>query len=103
MNKKQRLSAEEMLEAIFYDMNLLVVEKDFYNSILLLTDLGRTLVNAERASFWYRDVRKKQYWTLAALDSERITNAILIFRSGKLSGEDTCASKTAPNAEIEHK
>ena len=54
-------------------MNLLVVEKDFYNSILLLTDLGRTLVNAERASFWYRDVRKKQYWTLAALDSERIT------------------------------
>ena len=73
MNKKQRLSAEEMLEAIFYDMNLLVVEKDFYNSILLLTDLGRTLVNAERASFWYRDVRKKQYWTLAALDSERIT------------------------------
>lgn len=73
MEKKQRLSAEEMLEAIFYDMNLLVVEKDFYNSILLLTDLGRTLVNAERASFWYRDVRKKQYWTLAALDSERIT------------------------------
>lgn len=73
MEKKHRLSAEEMLEAIFYDMNLLVVEKDFYNSILLLTDLGRTLVNAERASFWYRDVRKKQYWTLAALDSERIT------------------------------
>lgn len=73
MNKRHRLTAEEMLEAIFYDMNLLIVEKDFYNSILLLTDLGRTLVNAERASFWYRDVRKKQYWTLAAIDSERIT------------------------------
>jgi len=54
-------------------MNRLVVEKDFYNSLMLLTDLGKTLVNANRASFWYRDERKKQYWTMAASGTERIT------------------------------
>lgn len=72
MGSKRELSAEEMLQQIFYYMNCLVVEKDFSTSILLLTDLGRTLVNAERASFWYRDTKKKQYWTLAASDTERI-------------------------------
>lgn len=61
--------AEELLEQIFYYMNQLVNEKDFDNTVRLLTDMGRTLVNAERASFWYWDKAKGQYWTLAA--SER--------------------------------
>lgn len=65
-------NAEEMLEQIFYYMNKLIVEKDFNNAILLLTDLGRTLVNAERTSFWYWDVGKKQYWTLAATQTGKI-------------------------------
>lgn len=72
MEKKKILSAEEMLEKIFFYMNCIVTEKDFSKAILLLTDLGRTLVNAERASFWYRDEKNKQYWTLAASDTERI-------------------------------
>ena len=73
MENKRALQAEEMLEQIFYYMNQLVEEKEFIPTILLLTDLGRTLVNSERASFWYWDREKKQYWTLAALGSERIT------------------------------
>lgn len=73
MENKRALQAEEMLEQIFYYMNQLVEEKEFIPTILLLTDLGRTLVNSERASFWYWDRGKKQYWTLAALGSERIT------------------------------
>ena len=73
MSIKEKLSADELLEKIFYYMNCLVVEKDFNKSILLLTDLGQTLVNAERASFWYRDVKKKQYWTLVAVGEDRIT------------------------------
>lgn len=72
MENNRLLQAEEMLEQIFYYMNQLVEEKDFTRTILLLTDLGRTLVNSERASFWYWDRSKKQYWTLAALGSERI-------------------------------
>ena len=72
MESKKPLQAEEMLEQIFYYMNQLVEEKEFIPTILLLTDLGRTLVNSERASFWYWDRQKHQYWTLAALGSERI-------------------------------
>lgn len=64
--------AEYLLERIFYYMNRLVEEKSFHATILLLTDLGRTLVNSDRASFWYWDKEKKQYWTIAALHSEQI-------------------------------
>lgn len=72
MESKKPLQAEEMLEQIFYYMNQLIEEKEFIPTIRLLTDLGRVLVNSERASFWYWDRAKKQYWTLAALGSERI-------------------------------
>ena len=72
MDKQYNSTAEELLEKIFYYMNRLAVEKDFSTSILLLTDLGRTLVNADRTSFWYRDIKNKSYWTLAASNIERI-------------------------------
>ncbi|MDD6070086.1 MAG: sensor domain-containing diguanylate cyclase [Clostridiales bacterium] len=66
-------NAESLLEKIFYYMNQLMDEKDFEKAILLLTDLGRTLVGSDRASFWYWDTKKKQYWTIAAWGSEKIT------------------------------
>lgn len=72
MESKYVSSAEEMLEKIFYYMNRLVLEKDFSAAIILLTDLGRTLVNADRASFWYRDTKNNQYWTIAASDTDKI-------------------------------
>ena len=64
--------AEELLEKIFYYMNELTVEKDFSESVLLLTELGRTLVNADRTSFWYRDVPNGSYWTMGASGTGRI-------------------------------
>lgn len=72
MGGKKPLEAEVLLEKIFYYMNQLVNEKDFKKTLLLLTDMGRTLVNAERASFWYWDREKKQYWTLVASDTEQL-------------------------------
>lgn len=72
MGEQYSVTAEEMLEKIFYYMNQLAGEKDFHASILLLTDLGRTLVNAERTSFWYRDRKSQSYWTLAASETGRI-------------------------------
>ena len=65
-------NAEEMLQQIFYYMNLLVGEKNFDKTISILTQLGRVLVNADRTSFWYWDKEKKQYWTLASLGTDRI-------------------------------
>jgi diguanylate cyclase (GGDEF)-like protein len=53
-------------------MNRLVSEKDFEENVRILTDMGRTLVSAERASLWYWDKSKAQYWTLAASDSGKL-------------------------------
>ncbi len=72
MEGKKALEAEVLLEQIFYYMSQLVNEKDFKKTLMLLTDMGRTLVNAERASFWYWDREKKQYWTLVASDTEQL-------------------------------
>ena len=65
-------SPETLLEKIFFYMNRLVGDKDFLSTILLLTDMGRTLAGSDRASFWYWDKKKKQYWTIVALECDRI-------------------------------
>ncbi|MBE5963447.1 MAG: sensor domain-containing diguanylate cyclase [Lachnospira sp.] len=65
-------NAEGMLHGIFHYMNLLIGEKDFNKTIRILTDLGRLLVNSDRASFWYWDKEKGQYWTLASSGTEKI-------------------------------
>lgn len=70
--KSHNFEAEELLEKIFYYMNELTIEKDFSESVLLLTELGRTLVNADRTSFWYRDVKNNSYWTMGASGIDRI-------------------------------
>lgn len=72
MSKHSVLSSEELLEQIFSYMNRLVNEKDFEENVRILTDMGRALVSAERASLWYWDKSKGQYWTLAASDSGKI-------------------------------
>lgn len=64
--------AEGLLEKIFYYMNRLMDERDFGRTIGILTELGRTLAGSDRASFWYWDIKKKQYWTLAAWGSEKL-------------------------------
>ena len=71
-NSGKILGSDELLEKIFYYMNMLFEEKDFSKTIVLLTDLGRTIVNADRASFWFWDKQAKQYWTLAASDNGKI-------------------------------
>lgn len=48
-------NAELLLEKIFYYMNRLVDEREFSTTIQTLTEMGKTLVNADRASFWFWD------------------------------------------------
>ena len=48
-------------------------ENDHNTIYRLLTDLGRTLVNADRASFWKWDKRNHSIWTTAAVGAGRIT------------------------------
>lgn len=69
----KELAAEELLERIFYYMTKLVEIKEFSETVDLLTDLGSTIVNSDRASFWFWDTSSKQYWTLSAQGNGRIT------------------------------
>ncbi len=68
----KQLSSDALLEKIFYYMERLFEEKELSSTLLLLTDLGRTLVNSDRASFWFWDKEQHQVWTLAALDISKI-------------------------------
>ena len=43
-------NADELLESIFYYMNQLFEKRDFTSTIEILTNLGRTLVQSDRAS-----------------------------------------------------
>lgn len=77
MNTEERknmrpYTADELLERLFYYVNELANITDFNESIVTLTNLGRDMVNSERASFWFWDTRKKQYWTIAAIGREQI-------------------------------
>lgn len=78
----ENVTAEELLEQIFEITENLYKEmshadEDASNAHLeifrLLTDLGRTLVHADRASFWKWDKRASTLWTTAAVGTERIT------------------------------
>lgn len=76
------LSSDELLEQIFGITQSLYNEmcKDDGNAsndhteiFRLLTDLGKTLVNSDRASFWKWDKRSHELWTTAAVGTGRIT------------------------------
>lgn len=72
MDNQKYLSSDELLEKIFYYMSRLFEEKELSTTLFLLTDLGKTLVNSDRASFWFWDRRKHTVWTLAALGTDTI-------------------------------
>lgn len=72
MSDSRYISSDELLEKIFYYMSRLFEEKELSTTLFLLTDLGKTLVNSDRASFWFWDKRKHTVWTLAALGIDTI-------------------------------
>lgn len=72
-NTKKQLSSDELLEKIFHCMERLFEEKELSGTLQLLTELGKTLVNSDRASFWFWDKKQHEIWTLAALDISKIT------------------------------
>lgn len=78
----ENVNAEMLLEEIFGITENLYKEmsregndasNDHLQIFRLLTDLGRTLVNADRASFWKWDKRNRQLWTTAAVGTGKIT------------------------------
>ncbi len=82
MNEQVSVSAEELLDNIFGITQDLYKEmskadneasNDHTKIFRLLTDLGKTLVKSDRASFWKWDKRRHELWTTAAVGTGRIT------------------------------
>lgn len=48
------------------------VTNDHAAIFILLTELAKKLINADRASFWKWEKRKKQLWTMAAVGEQKI-------------------------------
>ncbi len=66
------MDSQYLLEQIFSCMTELLEVKEFSKTVNTLTKLGRTLVNCERASFWFWDKDEKQYWTMAATGNVKL-------------------------------
>ncbi len=83
MNNEFKIpTSDELLENIFTITQDLYKEMsnsetdadtDHAQIFTLLTDLGKTLVNSDRASFWKWDKRSHELWTTAAVGTGRIT------------------------------
>ena len=81
INVTVRNSSDELLDSIFDITHNLYAQMcrdcgtaSGHKAIFkLLTELGRTLVNADRASFWKWDKRSGELWTTAAVGEGRIT------------------------------
>ena len=71
--KAKSTALDRKLEGIFQCMDSLFVEKELSGALKLLTELGRVLVESDRASFWYWDKRAKQLWTMAATGIDKIS------------------------------
>jgi len=73
MTENRYPNSDETLAQIFNYMNELFNEKEFSKTIILLTEMGKTLVHSDRASFFFWDKNNHEVWTIAALNTGKIT------------------------------
>ncbi|WP_046176065.1 HD domain-containing phosphohydrolase [Domibacillus indicus] len=66
------LSAEEMLEIILNYAAKISGESDLETLLILMSEMGRRLVRADRCTLWLIDHEKKRLWTKVAQGMERI-------------------------------
>lgn len=67
------IDANLVLEQIFSCMSNIIKCRDFKQTMMLLTEMGSALVHSDRASFWIKDCKRNEYWTVAASGVEKIT------------------------------
>ena len=110
--------SEDLINNIFEISNELYIkmrdpatsaEEDHLTIIRLLTDLGRRLVNADRASFWRLDKEAGTIWTLSATGTGKIEIPIGTGMVGKALTEGRSIVTNDPyndpffNAEVDKK
>ena len=64
--------AKAALRAIDEQMTALYQEKRYSQTLAILNDLGRKLINSDRCSFWCVDEKNDTLWTMEAHNVEKI-------------------------------
>ena len=70
-NGRMMRSVFEISDSLYKDM-CMNSSRDHNLLFSYVTELGKTIVDADRASFWKWDKRKHQIWTMSATDVDRI-------------------------------
>lgn len=63
---KEELAPERMLQIIFHYVSLIALEKDLDRLLLILADMGRELILADRCTLWLLDMKSHLLWTKVA-------------------------------------
>lgn len=63
---KQELTPEEMLHVIFDYASKIANERNLDKLLMLMADMGKTMVVADRCTVWLIDQQKKELWTKVA-------------------------------------
>ena len=84
------LSSEELLEVIFGYFERVSKERSLDNVLLLLADLGRELIDADRCTVWLRDKETNELYTRVAhgVDGLRVPEGAGLVGYAIESGED---------------
>lgn len=69
---KPEPSSQELLRTIFRYINKIANERDVDKLLIMLADLGRDLVTADRCTVWLADYKNKKLWSKVAHGIDRI-------------------------------
>ncbi len=69
---QSELTAEELLEVMFDYVAKISTEKDLDQLLLLMADMGKKLILADRCTLWLLDEGKKMLWTKVAHGLDRV-------------------------------
>ena len=70
---QNELQSEELLAVIFEYMGKITAETDLDKLLMILADLGKSLVLADRCTVWLHNPENHQLWTIVAHGIERVT------------------------------
>ena len=65
-NEKQALESQKILDLLFSYMPKIAAERKMDNLLVLMADLGRSIVSADRCSLWLVDEDRGELWTKVA-------------------------------------
>jgi HD-GYP domain-containing protein (c-di-GMP phosphodiesterase class II) len=86
---KKDLSTEELLKVILNYAGKIAMERNLDNILMLMADMGKDLIVADRCTLWLWDKSKKELWTKVAhgVDEIRIPDNTGLAGSSVQTGE----------------